>query len=145
MRKVVLWSSFSILILLFIWSIHRWYFSPRTYHEVPLTTIQIEQSIFVFDTIEFNCEATCNFKITNTGDHPLIIKFVEVSCGCTVPAFGKKQIEKDSTATIQVDYHPIKQGPFSEKIFVFCNSKNSPHCLNIKGIVIPSVSDTLGI
>jgi cytochrome c oxidase assembly protein Cox11 len=139
-KKVII-SSFIILILIGFYAVRRYYILPRSYHEDPLTTIQIEQNVFDFDTIEFKNDVYCNFKITNTGNHPLVIKFVEVSCGCTVPEFGKKPIAKDSTITIRVNYHPMKPGQFFEKIFVFCNSKNSPHFLNIKGFVLPS--DTL--
>lgn len=78
------------------------------------------------------------FKFTNTGDAPLIIKNVKSSCGCTVPTKPEEPILPGKSDKIVVKYN-MNPGPISKTITVETNAVNKPNGvipLRIKGTVI---------
>lgn len=80
--------------------------------------------------------ATHSFKITNTGDAPLVIKDVRPSCGCTTPKWPKKPIAPGESAEIKAVYDAKSTGAFQKSIVVdtnvpFSESKK----LTISGVV----------
>jgi Protein of unknown function (DUF1573). len=80
--------------------------------------------------------AAHSFKITNTGDAPLVIKDVRPSCGCTTPEWPKKPIAPGETAKIKAVYDAKSTGAFQKSIVVdtnvpFSESKK----LKISGVV----------
>lgn len=79
---------------------------------------------------------TFDFTFTNTGEHPLIIKKVDVSCGCLSASFSNYPIKKDSTGFIKVEVNPeFLNGSFNKSVFVTSNSVNNVDLLRVKGIV----------
>ena len=48
-------------------------------------------------------KVSCDFKVVNTGDEPLMILAARATCGCTVPAYTRDPIAPGDTATITVD------------------------------------------
>jgi hypothetical protein len=80
--------------------------------------------------------AAHSFKITNTGDAPLVIKDVRPSCGCTTPKWPKKPIAPGESAEIKAVYDAKSTGAFQKSIVVdtnvpFSESKK----LTISGVV----------
>ena len=69
-----------------------------------------------------------NFKFKNTGDHPLVIKSVQPSCGCTVADFPKQPIppggEGEITGSFDSNGRSDQQ---SKDILVVANTKGSPN------------------
>ena len=53
-------------------------------------TITFESKVIDYGTIPHNSDGDREFKFTNTGTEPLIIKNAKGSCGCTVPSFKKE-------------------------------------------------------
>jgi len=67
------------------------------------------------------------FKFINTGDDSLLIKNVDVSCGCTIPKYSNKKIKPGGTGYIDVEYD--SKGKFMNQessIFIYSNSRISP-------------------
>lgn len=82
-------------------------------------------------------KVSCDFKVVNTGDEPLMILAARATCGCTVPAYTRDPIAPGDTATITVTYDPAgRPGKFTKKIHVDTNTEPSRMTLAIKGVVI---------
>lgn len=80
--------------------------------------------------------ASHSFKITNSGDAPLIIKDVKPSCGCTTPKWPRKPIAPGETAEIKAVYDAESKGAFQKSIKVITNVPFSgTETLKIKGVV----------
>ncbi len=71
-----------------------------------LSSMSIDKELHDFGTIRPETDNTCRFKITNTGDKPLIIKKVEASCGCTTPHKPEDPIAPGASDYIEVGFHP---------------------------------------
>lgn len=81
---------------------------------------------------------THTFTFTNTGDRPLIIKQVVVSCGCTRPEFPTKPIKPGKTGKVKITFSPAgRSGSFRKSIKVRTNGANGSVNLYITGNVIP--------
>ncbi len=86
-----IWLSTAIIILfLAFWGIRKYYILPRSYNETPVTSIEIENPVFNFDTISFDHSTYCDFKITNHGDLPLSV---------ASPTFDGTMIHKSEPGT----------------------------------------------
>lgn len=71
-------------------------------------------------------KVSCDFKVVNTGDEPLMILAARATCGCTVPAYTRDPIAPGDTATITVTYDPAgRPGKFTKKIHVDTNTEPS--------------------
>jgi hypothetical protein len=71
-----------------------------------VTSMKIDKEIHDFGNIRAETDNTCQFKVTNTGNQPLIIKNVEASCGCTTPRKPEKPIAPGESDFIDVGFHP---------------------------------------
>ncbi|MCE5204768.1 MAG: DUF1573 domain-containing protein [Porphyromonadaceae bacterium] len=77
-----------------------------------------------------------NFTFSNIGINPLIIKKVDVSCGCLSANYSKYPIKKDSIGFIRVTVNPkLLNGSFNKSVFVTSNSINEVDLLKVKGTV----------
>jgi len=62
------------------------------------------------------------FKFTNTGNKPLTIKGVEVSCGCTTTSYTKEPVAPGATGEIQLQFSSQSQtGQKIKRATVFAN------------------------
>lgn len=71
-----------------------------------MSSMKIDKEIHDFGTIRADTDNTCQFKVTNTGTQPLIIKSVEASCGCTTPRKPSGPIAPGESDFIDVGFHP---------------------------------------
>lgn len=79
---------------------------------------------------------TFDFTFTNTGEHPLVIKKADVSCGCLSASYSDYPVKKDSTGFIRVKVNPeFLNGTFNKNVFVTSNSINKVDLLKVKGVV----------
>ncbi len=99
------------------------------------TTINVEQTEIDMGTLQQGKPQTVIFKLKNTGNHPLFIKHVESSCGCTVPEWTKKPVNPGNAAEIKVTYDAEYPGRFIKQIKVFCNTDKGIVELRIFGEV----------
>lgn len=99
--------------------------------------ISAETTVHDFGTIkEANGKVSCSFKVTNTGDMPLVITRVIASCGCTTPEFPKEPIAVGKSGEIKVTFDPAgRPGPFTKTISVYSNGKVGSYILSIRGEV----------
>lgn len=76
------------------------------------------------------------FKITNTGDAPLVLTRVIASCGCTTPEWTKEPIAPGKSGEVKITYDPKdRPGPFTKSISVYSNGKTGSYILTIRGDV----------
>lgn len=70
-----------------------------------LANISFDKLVHEFGEIDEGDKITHNFKFKNTGNGPLIIDNVEVSCGCTMPTYPIIPIGPGETGVIGVIYN----------------------------------------
>src|SRR5687768_4192896 len=69
-----------------------------------------------------------HFRFKNTGDHPLVIKSVQPSCGCTVADFPKQPIPPGGEGEITGAFDSNGRSDLQSKdILVVANTKGSPN------------------
>lgn len=81
------------------------------------------------------------FEVVNTGNKPLLIVDVVVSCGCTSREFPKKPIAPGKSAKIKVSYDPEgRPGAFKKDIKVRTNGRERRTTLFIEGTTVPATN-----
>ena len=74
-----------------------------------------------------------NFVLTNTGRGLLVIQDIITSCGCTKVEYSKEPVRPGGTLEVKVIYEAEKAEHFNKAVTVYCNTKDSPLRLTIKG------------
>ena len=110
-------------------------------------SIEFESKVIDYDTIEHNSNGDREFKFTNNGDQPLVIKSAKGSCGCTVPSYKKEDGTSEwapgETGVIKVKYATNRIGKFTKTITLSTNTPDKkPVILTIKGEVLAPVKET---
>ena len=91
---------------------------------------------------EENGSVSTVFEVINTGNKPLIIVDVAVSCGCTSHEYTKKPIAPGKKGKIKVFYNPAgRPGAFKKDIKVRTNGREKRTTLFIEGTTIPANND----
>ena len=76
------------------------------------------------------------FEITNTGNSPLIIEDVEISCSCTSADFSTEPILPGQTSTITVIFNTkTVYGRQDRIVYILSNHPKGPVKLRYKGMV----------
>lgn len=83
---------------------------------------------------------TTAFGFTNKGIKPLVIKKVDVSCGCTKVDYVKSPIKGGQKSEIKVtlDFKNMT-GYFHKKVYVISNAEDEYEELSIKGSIIEDI------
>ena len=76
-----------------------------------------------------------SFVLTNTGKELMVVYDVITSCGCTKVEYSKQPVRPGETLELKVIYEADEAGHFNKTITVYCNAKNSPLRLIVKGNV----------
>jgi len=102
------------------------------------TEIQFDKYNHNFGEIkEENGPVGIEFKFTNTGKHDFLIEKVDVSCGCTAPAYTREAVKPGKTGFIRATYDTKnKDGDFVETLTISGNL-NAKIQLKIMGKVVP--------
>ncbi len=79
------------------------------------TTLKFDKLRHDYGNVKPDSDNLCKFKVTNTGQNPLIIEDVSASCGCTTPHKPEKPIAPGQSDYIEVGFHP-KPGQVNEII-----------------------------
>ena len=103
------------------------------------TTAQWAPDTLFFGEINEGIILLDSFKVTNTGEHPYIIRSVKASCDCTVLRYPKEPLAPGQTATIRIEFDSAgKAGDALPGIVVYDNSRpNMRHILYLSGHIIP--------
>lgn len=70
-------------------------------------------------------DVSYDFKFTNTGNQPLVIKEIITGCGCTSAKWAKKPYQPGAKGVIRIIYHPEgrKNSAFNQVAEIFTNLK----------------------
>ncbi len=110
--------------------------NPVTRNE-PVTQVVFDSYEHDFGTIKEGEVVRHVFKLTNVGEHPLIIRNARGSCGCTVPHWPKEPIPPGGTAEIPVEFNSKGQvGQVQKTVFIDANTDPSPLKLTIRATVV---------
>lgn len=79
---------------------------------------------------------TLNYEFTNTGDTPVIISGVQVSCGCTVADYAKTPVLPGESTIVKATFNAASKGAFKKNLTVTTNADEMPVTLTFHGTVI---------
>ncbi len=98
--------------------------------------IKFNQLVHKFGTIKTGDKVSHQFKFKNTGNAPLVIKSVDVSCGCTFPSYPFLPIEPGKEGAIDVTFDSEhKVGRQKPTVTVVTNGRPRTIKLNLEGFV----------
>lgn len=94
-----------------------------------------------FGTIAWNRPVTAVFKVTNTGNKPLVISNVTTSCGCAVAGWTKQPILPGKSGEVSSTFDAKAIGRFHKTVGIYSNASPQPVYLVIKGKVSSDATD----
>lgn len=90
---------------------------------LPKTTISFKDNMVDFGKITEGDSVSHSYLFTNTGNAPLIIADVQVSCGCTVPSYSKEPVQPGQQGKIDIVFHSKnKSGIQKKSVSVIANT-----------------------
>ena len=101
-----------------------------------LTTIEIITPDVDFGIIPFDNVLKVPVKIKNKGSRKLVINRISNSCNCLESNIIYPTIKPNCTIEIPIEIKPRSSGLYFEKVFIFCNTPDSPIPITIKGELI---------
>ena len=103
------------------------------------TWLERQHDMGVF--MEQDGKVTCQMRVVNTGNSPLIIVKAQAGCGCTAVTYPETPIEPGDTAAVGITYNPSgRPGQFSKQVLIFTNTTPKRTVLEITGNVIPTAA-----
>ena len=124
--KRYLLTLYILSVCLFAWAQPRISANRDTYH---------------FGQIEWQKPVSVDFQITNTGDKPLVLSNVTVSCACAVVDWTKTPIAPGNKGTITATFDAKALGRFHKSIGVYSNATPNLVYLHFVGEVVRKVTD----
>jgi hypothetical protein len=107
--------------------------------EGPLPVAQFERVEHDFGTITEGKKVTYTYKLTNSGEAPLIIQSAQPSCGCTVPTYSQEPIPVGGTGFVTAEFDTSgKPGINNKTITVTANTWPKVTTLRFKAMVTPT-------
>jgi len=89
-----------------------------------------------FGKIKSGEKVTWEFKFTNTGKSPLIVKDAIASCGCTKPEWPQTPIKPGESAAIKVTFNSLgKMGLQDKQITITANTNPAQNLVHLIGEV----------
>jgi hypothetical protein len=118
--------------------------TPDQKPEGPLPVINFERTDHDFGTITEGQKVTYTYKVTNTGEAPLLIQSAQPSCGCTVPTWTKDPIPVGGSGFVTAEFDSGgKPGINNKTITITSNTWPKVNTLRFKAMVTPK-ADALG-
>lgn len=71
--------------------------------------IEIKTNTIDFGTVIEGTICKHSFKFKNTGNVPLVIENVDVTCGCTVPRWDMKPIKPGDTSSVYIEFNTFNK------------------------------------
>jgi hypothetical protein len=107
-----------------------------TGNEKKIPELTFETTRHDFGKIKEGEEVSFEFRLTNTGEAPLIISEVKATCGCTTPQWPKGIIKPGESDVIKVVYDSRgRPGEFSKGVVVSANTYPNQTVLTVSGVV----------
>lgn len=103
-----------------------------------MPVIAFEQAVYNFGVLSEGEEFVHSFDFVNEGKSPLVLSFVEGSCGCTVMRdWPKEPIAPGESGSINVEYKSKgKKGKQNIAVRVVANTSPATTVLTIEGEVV---------
>ena len=98
-----------------------------------LTEVSIDKTVIDFGSFPKEAKQERSFVLTNTGKELLVIQDITTSCGCTKVEYSKEPVRPGSKLELKMIYEAEQSERFNKTVTVYCNSKNSPIHLKVKG------------
>ena len=102
--------------------------STNTFTEVSIDNVVMDLGRFPMSE-----KQESGFVLTNTGNNLLVIQDITTSCGCTKVEYSKEPIRPGGTLKVKVIYEAEQKGYVNKSVKVYCNTKDSPVRLTVKG------------
>jgi hypothetical protein len=101
-------------------------FGQATTKKASGPVITLDKSTFDFGDITQGDKVEHVFKFTNTGNEPLIITNVQISCGCTTPQWPREPIPPGGKGDITIGFNSAgKMGKQNKVLPIQSNAVNS--------------------
>ena len=97
------------------------------------TQVSVNQTEQDFGSFPKEEKQERSFVLTNTGKGLLVIQDIITSCGCTKVEYSKEPVRPGGTLEVKVIYEAENAEHFKKTVTVYCNTKNSPLRLTVKG------------
>jgi len=98
--------------------------------------MKFEKDTHDFGKIKAGDKVTYEFKFTNTGKSPLIVKDAIASCGCTKPEWPSTPIKPGETGAIKVTFNSAgKMGLQDKQITITANTNPAQNLVHLIGEV----------
>ena len=101
-----------------------------------VTSVSVNETVLDFGGFPKEEIQERNFVLTNTGKGLLVIQDIITSCGCTKVEYSKEPVRPGGTLEVKVIYEADKAEHFNKTVTVYCNTKDSPLRLTVKGSAI---------
>ncbi|MDB5129912.1 DUF1573 domain-containing protein [Mucilaginibacter sp.] len=103
--------------------------------------MKFEKETHDFGKIKEGDKVTYEFKFTNTGKSPLIIKDAIATCGCTKPEWPKSPIQPGADGAIKVTFNSAgKMGLQDKQITITGNTVPAQSMVHLIGEVTTSTT-----
>lgn len=99
------------------------------------TMVDFDKLVMDLGEVLIGSETKVDFNLTNKGSNLLVINDIKASCGCTQVVYSHKPVEPNDSSRIEVTFKAEEVGRFNKVITIYCNDKQSPFGLKIKGVV----------
>ena len=107
--------------------------SVQTSSTNTFTEVSIDNVVMDLGRFPMSEKQESGFVLTNTGNNLLVIQDITTSCGCTKVEYSKEPIRPGGTLKVKVIYEAEQKGYVNKSVKVYCNTKDSPVRLTVKG------------
>lgn len=97
--------------------------------------VKLSKNEFDLGNVGWHQQATASFKITNSGNKPLVINDVDTGCECTVANWSNTPIAPGNSTTITAVYNAETLGTFQRDIAIKTNAEEAPTYVVLRGCV----------
>ena len=100
------------------------------------TSVSVNRMVVDFGNFSQSEKQSASFMLTNIGTGLFVIQDIITSCGCTKVEYSKEPVRPGETLEVKVIYEAEETGHFDKVVTVYCNAKNSPISLRVKGTAL---------
>lgn len=101
--------------------------------ETVKTELDIDKTSISLGCFDWQNEQKTTFILKNKGREPLVIQYVNTSCGCTKVSYSQEPVLPDREIALNVTYKAEHPEHFNKTITIYCNVETSPIRLTISG------------
>lgn len=131
--KPLHWVVLAMIVMCFTWCRQTGQ-AKLVQGEIASTTeVSVDTVIRSYNSLQYGDKAEAVFKVTNTGNSPLVIKDVVTDCQCALGNWDKEPVMPGSAALIRLRYNYKTPGFFQRVATVYLNNKEGQISLVMRG------------